>query len=158
MGRHRSAIAFCWLGLVIGCGGNDEDRIALVPVTGKVLLGGKALEGATITFIPDSTNKPTTDGVDVTGGEGTFSMKYRNRVGLAPGKYKVVVGKPRQAGGDSKGSADLLSPYMSNLAAQAATGAGAKAEKPWPYGDASTTPLKHEVSATGDSDLQFDLK
>lgn len=165
MGRHRFAIASCSLGLSLavlggGCGGNEEDSIALVPVTGKVMLDGKALEGATITFIPDSTNKPATDGGDVTGNGGSFAAKYRNRPGLAPGKYKVVVGKPGQPvagpGGPGGGPA---SPYMASLAAEAATkGGGTKAEKPWPYGDAATTPLKHEVAAKGDADLQFDLK
>lgn len=162
--NSRWIAAFSCLLLVAGCGGNEEDSFVLVPVSGTVMLDGKPLEGATVTFIPSISNKPATDGGDVSGSGGSFSAKYRNRPGLAPGSYKVVVGQPRSGGGSSKAGAlpdDITkSPYMAGMALDAARGGpgGKKAEKAWPYGDATSTPLNHEVSAKGDTGLQFDLK
>jgi len=158
MKSYLAAAVGC-AGLVVGCGANEEDTFALVPVSGKVLLDGKPLEGATITFVSDPSNKPSTDGSDVTGAGGSFSAKYRNRAGLAVGKYKVVVGRPPDAPGGKAGafSDPTNSPYMASLSAAAAS-KGGKALKPWPYGDSSSTPLSHEVSPKGDAGLEFDLK
>ena len=79
----RAIAPLVLLGL-IGCG-SDEDRIKIVPVTGKVTKNGKPLAGATITFVPDASNKDSTPGVDATGPEGNYKMKWRNRRGWHPG-------------------------------------------------------------------------
>ena len=150
------------LALVAGCGGNDEDKVKLVAVSGTVTLDGKPLEGAILSFLPDATNeKPQTDGGDVTGAGGAFVAKYRNRDGLAPGKYRVTVSRPGEGpGGAAAGKAlpeeIAKSPYMAGLAKPAGT--GKKEPPPWLYGDAGTTPLKQEVTASGGPGLKFDLK
>jgi len=152
---------------VAGCGGNDEDRVSLVPVSGTLTLDGKPLEGTIITFVPDSSNKDKTDGGDVTGSGGAFDAKYRNRKGLAPGKYKVVVPRPGSGpGAAAKGPGlpeDITkSAYMSDLASAGGTSSpgspAKKAPPPWLYGTAEKSPLSHEVTAKGDSGLTFDLK
>jgi len=75
-----------------GCGSGDEtSSYRLVPVTGTVTLNNKPLGGAKIDFLPDASNQPMTPGGDTTGPEGNYRAMYRNRSGLAPGKYKVVV-------------------------------------------------------------------
>jgi hypothetical protein len=159
MMKVRGIVFSLSLLVAAGCGSGGP---SLVPVSGTVTLDGKPLEGATITFIPDPSNaKPQTDGGDVTGPGGTFASTYRNRAGLAPGKYKVVVTKPSDSaasGQASKLPSEITkSSYMANLATS--SGAGAKAaEAPWPYGDGAKTPLSQEVSANGETNLTFGLK
>ena len=81
-------------GGLAGCGPSDETlRIKLVPVSGTVTFNGCALEGARITFTPDESNAALTPGGDTTGPQGNYKAMYRNRSGLAPGVYKIVVEK-----------------------------------------------------------------
>lgn len=75
---------------LIGCG-SEDDSVTLVPVKGTISRNGKPLAEAKVSFIPDTTNKVSTPGVDQTGPEGTYMIKFKNRSGLSPGKYKVVV-------------------------------------------------------------------
>src|SRR5262249_15996571 len=75
-----------------GCG----DGPALVPVSGIVTLDGQALEGATLSFVPDTGNAISTAGTDVRGRRGNFQMTYGGRAGLSPGKYKVLVSKTEE--------------------------------------------------------------
>jgi hypothetical protein len=150
--------------LTVGCagGGGEEENYTLVPVTGKVLLDGKPLEGASITFNAADGNKPATDGGDVTGVDGSFSAKYRNRSGLAPGNYKITINRPKSAIAGRPLPPELVNDhFMASLAIDAAKkGKGSRkaADQPWPYEDPSRTPLSHEVSQGGDADLQFELK
>jgi hypothetical protein len=147
------------LAMVAGCGGNEEDRVALVPVSGTLTLDGKPLEGVIISFVPDASNaKPQTDGGDLTGPGGTFEAKYRNRNGLAPGKYTVTVarpgkGEPGDIAGTSAVTGVAVPPTHKGQA-----GKKEKEPPPWPYGDASTTPLKQTVPPGGSTGLKIDLK
>src|SRR4051794_11871782 len=94
-------------GALAGCGSGDETaRIKLVPVSGTVTFNGKPLEGATVTFSPDSSNQDQTPGGDVTGPEGNYKAMFRGRSGLAPGKYHVLVSKTLLPGGRSKSGGD----------------------------------------------------
>jgi len=76
-----------------GCG-TDEDHIKLVRVTGTITQNGKPLAGADVSFVPDTGNKDTTPGVDQSGPEGGYMVRYKGRNGVAPGKYKVIVTPP----------------------------------------------------------------
>src|SRR5262245_53940087 len=78
--------------IVVGCG----DGPALVPVAGSVTLDGKPLEGANLSFMPVPGNVISTPGSDVTGPDGTFTMTFNGRSGLAPGKYKVLISKTEE--------------------------------------------------------------
>lgn len=67
-----------------GCG------IKLVPVQGVVTLDGKPLEGATVIFTsPDG----KTNGSGMTDATGAFSITTADKLGAAPGTYKVCVTK-----------------------------------------------------------------
>ena len=72
-----------------GCGGGPK----LVSVTGTVLLNGKPFKDADIVFIPDSSNKDGRPGADKTGPEGNYTAMSAGRIGLVPGKYKVLISK-----------------------------------------------------------------
>lgn len=73
-----------------GCGPEGE-RIALVPVAGKITRNGKPLAGAKVSFVPAPANKESTVGVDETGPEGDYRLKFKGQAGVAPGKYRVFV-------------------------------------------------------------------
>lgn len=75
------------LGLLAGCGG---DR-GLAPVTGRVLLDGKPLEGAAVLFEPEAGGVPAT-GVTDAGGKFTLATTGRG-AGASLGKNGVAVSK-----------------------------------------------------------------
>jgi hypothetical protein len=76
--------------VLAGCG-TEEDRIPLIQVTGKIYRNGKPLPNARVSFMPDVGNKHSTPAVDETGPEGNYMLKFKGRMGVAAGKYKVVV-------------------------------------------------------------------
>ena len=124
MTRNRWVVSLMWLG-VIGCSGDPDSAVKLVPVRGTVLLNGKPMADASVSFIPEPGNKVSTAGGDTTGPEGNYVARYRGRFGLSPGKYKVMItpGVPTSAGSVSNAFKD--DPFM----AAEATRAGA-ASKP----------------------------
>ncbi|AMV37446.1 hypothetical protein [Planctomyces sp. SH-PL62] len=80
--------------LAAGCGQPEDsvdDRLAkleaLVPVSGVVKIGGKAVPGVVVTFIPEEW-APAHGETDE---EGKFSLITAARPGAIPGDYKVVL-------------------------------------------------------------------
>jgi len=75
------------VGALVGCGGMKQ-------VEGIVTLDGKAVEGASVSFLPaeDGTGQPA-DGVTDSGGK--FTLSTRGKKGIAPGTYKVTVAKSK---------------------------------------------------------------
>jgi hypothetical protein len=73
-----------------GCGKRPP---SLVPVAGKVQMGGKPVKNATLQFVPDpQTNKDGFAAAAQTGEDGSFKLQtppYGD--GAAPGAYKVIV-------------------------------------------------------------------
>jgi hypothetical protein len=108
-----------------GCG-SEEDRISLVPVKGTITKNGKPLAGATVSFLPDPGNKFNTPGLDSTGPEGTYMIRFKNRSGLSPGKYKVLVTPPVNMPGGKVPDAFKDDPVM----AQMAVGVGVPGAEP----------------------------
>ena len=47
-----------------------------------------------MSFVPQAGNKDTTPGVDQTGPEGNYMVRFKGRTGVAPGKYQVVITPP----------------------------------------------------------------
>ncbi len=85
---YRSLLfPFCLL-LVSGCGGGPEGP-ALVPVSGKVAVDGKAVVGATVTFHPKQSG--LNPSIGTTGEDGTYELVYSSQKGAVPGEYKVTV-------------------------------------------------------------------
>jgi hypothetical protein len=135
-----------------GCG-DPEDRVKLVPVTGRITLNGKPLANAQVAFVPDQGNTGGTAGGDITGPEGNYLARYRNRSGLAPGKYKVHI-TPGTPTASSSGASEAFQndPFMAGEAVRAA-----EAGKP----GSKKLEIKGEFDAEvepGGSTLDFDLK
>jgi hypothetical protein len=104
------------LGFAAGCGDSSPK---LVAVSGTVTVNGKPLEGATISFSPDSTNKEGQGADDVTGPIGNYKAMTRGRSGVVPGKYKVMVSKTPTTSQASVPEAFKDDPYMANMKVEA---------------------------------------
>jgi hypothetical protein len=173
------AVVFCSLVALSGCGGPK-----LVPVEGVVLLDGKPVEGATVTFISEDGKNSFSGSTDATG---HFDLQSGEKHGAFPGNYKVTVVK-----NTNKPGAETLSPEegakmmkkeseeahkadkaaskaaMSGLTdpkAKMAAMSGAKigtaapvlkSELPILYANGTKTPLTAKVPPDGP--VQFDLK
>jgi hypothetical protein len=76
------------LWLSSGCGGSNA-----APVTGHVMLNGKALTAGTVTFVPDK-SKGNTSGEEPMGeinAKGEYTLQTRGKPGAALGWYQVTV-------------------------------------------------------------------
>lgn len=136
---------------IVGCG-DEDSRVSLVPVEGTVTENGQPFEGAIITFLPENANKDQTTGVDRTGLGGSFKAMYRNRPGLAPGKYRVVVSKTSEARGKK------IPEAFKDMAYQLKRAGLLTEEAPKDYSDPKKTPLSLEVSDAGEKGVLFDIK
>jgi hypothetical protein len=116
MNRHIAmalVVAGCSLA---GCGSGDEsDSFKLVSATGTVTHNGKPLDGALVVFTPEPGNKPSTPGRGETGSDGRYTVAFRGRSGVAPGKYLVSVTKATNPAGAGGAEND---PYMATVATQ----------------------------------------
>lgn len=92
----KPAIGIAGLALLLsGCGGADGPAIA--PAGGIVLLDGKAVAGATVTYQPEGEGGLSTG---VTDAEGKFTLQLANkRSGAIVGNHKVGIMKVEQSGG-----------------------------------------------------------
>ena len=119
----RCVMSVALLG-VVGCGGDGESSVTLVPVKGTISLNGKPMENAAIAFVPDPSNKDQTPGGDTTGPMGNYMARFRSRSGLAPGKYKVTVtpGVASSAGSGVGSDAFKDDPFMGAEATRAGSG------------------------------------
>jgi hypothetical protein len=95
-------LATVFILVLTGCGG-----ISTAPVTGKVILDGKPLAGATVTFIPEGTNPgPTSSGQTDSNGQYSLALVTDAHVkGAVVGKHKVKI-SAMEGGGDSAAGAD----------------------------------------------------
>ncbi len=111
----RTIVPLC-LALLAGCG-SDEDNIDLVPVKGTINENGKPLANARVTYTPDPKNAFSTPGVDATGPEGNYLIRFKTRTGLAPGKYRVAVTPEPVVPGGAEIPDELADdPYMAQMA------------------------------------------
>lgn len=108
--------SWAWLviGLCCGCGGGAADGVSYAKVAGVVLLGGKPIEGATVTFIPQ---KKGAMSMAITDADGRFTLEtVSGRPGAAVGDHDVTVtlsktfGTPAPAAAAPTGTDPLLSP------------------------------------------------
>lgn len=90
MKMWRCAAAAVAAGLLLGCG---ESGPKLAPVTGTVTLNGKPLEGAVVSFQPDSSFAEGIPANVRSGPDGNYKAFTNGRSGVMPGKYRVVVTK-----------------------------------------------------------------
>jgi hypothetical protein len=90
MYRRAVIVALYLVGnsLVCGCGYSRPTR---VEATGRVTLGGKPLDGASVTLVPVHGGRPS---FAVTADDGTFSLgTFGATDGVIPGRYRVAVVK-----------------------------------------------------------------
>jgi len=82
------------LGMAAGCASN-AGAPKLVPVTGKLTVGGTPLPGAVISFWPDG---QTTQDIPhgKTDDQGHYALTTRNKKGAPAARYKVTVAIPRE--------------------------------------------------------------
>ncbi len=149
MMRSMAALALTSL-LAAGCG---EGGPELVPVEGTVTYNGKPLEGASLTFLPDAQNAEPTPGGSRTDDSGHYLATYRDRSGLATGKYKVLVAKKLTDPGKSVPTGFEDDPGMVALPEMGMS----KDTLPTSYLDPSKTPLAIEVPDGGGT-FDFDVK
>jgi hypothetical protein len=102
MMRRFATVAILGLAGLAGCGGTEEDSYKLVKVTGSVTKNGKPLPGATLSFVPSGGNKNSTPAADITGPQGTYSLMFKGRTGIAPGKYNVMIAEAVQVPASAK--------------------------------------------------------
>jgi len=74
--------------ILTGCPAKNEK---LVPVEGKVLLGGQPVPIGMVTFTPDKDkgNNATGNGMASLSSDGSFKLNYGGKNGVPPGWYKV---------------------------------------------------------------------
>ena len=102
--KMRVSLCAVLLAVAAGCGDSGPP---LVPVAGTVTLNGEPIQGATLSFAPDPTNKFGRPARGVSGPQGKYKSTTSGRPGVVPGKYLVVVsqdnaGAPRVEGQYSK--------------------------------------------------------
>jgi hypothetical protein len=134
-----------WTGLALvvlwasGCGGADKP----VPVEGIVLLDGKPVDGATVTFVPDGGRGRPASGI--TDSEGHFQLTTQDQDGAVPGNYRVVVrktpGLARQPPPVISGDPQSIKAHYKNRLSRKST----KSLLPAHYGDESRTPFRLTV-------------
>jgi len=151
-----AVVMLCGLLLLAGCGGGGI--AGLYPVTGTVTYQGKAVDGATVSFLNESEGRPATA---ITKSDGTYELFTLDSSGALPGSYRVVVSKteagpevaPDDLGFDPVTGADLSME-------QSAANAGKRPTKPKDlipakYSSPTSTPLTVEVK---NSNNVIDLK
>ncbi len=136
--------------LMTGCGGEGKAGRG-VPVSGSITLGGKPLDGASVTFM-----NGTFAGFGITDAAG----KYRLVQGALPGTNKIVITKI--IGGPEPGVDDAASGMDAGQMEAAAMGSGVEVEKPLnlvpdEYGDPSKTKLTYDVPSGGADGVDFSI-
>jgi hypothetical protein len=150
----------------LGCGGSGKR----FPVEGVVLMGGKPVDGATVTFVPEGEGQPANGFTD---SNGVFKLSTNNITGAFAGNYKVTISKikaidppkttappPRsgEAGGSPPpGYQDPTQLYLQTMkpGAGGSTSVVPKNELPDRYNNAQTSQLTCKVPADGQ--VRFEL-
>ncbi len=144
---------------ISGCGGGGEGgrRVDVVPVSGKVIMGGAAIAGATVSFSPTTPGTPAAIGR--TNDVGEFELTtYDAGDGAAPGVYTVIIMKSvaKKSAADPEHSAEGVPSEKSHEASESASGSDSGI--PDIYTDASTTPLKSDVRAGEENKFEYTLE
>ena len=143
--------ALCMVSLLIGCGGDAPDHPPTTAVTGTVTQGGKPVDGATVSLVPQDSAGQHYSATGTTDASGRFTAytyfsPSATEAGVLPGEYKVTVTKaPPVAVVEGHGSHD-------------AAPAGPASTLPLKYADANATPLKATVAQGSASDLDLKLE
>ena len=157
--------AFISFFLLLSAGCSNSDA-RYVKVEGTITYKGQAIEGATVSFLPDASDGEPAAGL--TDAEGKYTLTSSNAIGggtgVLPGTYTVRVVKtqstvtqdPDEA--EQRGEIDY-SELQRRLSAKGGSATKVKHEEMLPkkYSQPSTTPLKNVSVAKGAGTLDFDL-
>jgi hypothetical protein len=157
----RSSLFVLCAAILSGCGGGSD--LALAPVSGKVLKGGKPVAGVSVTFTQTAKNFSaagrTTD-------SGAFVLVAQNgKAGAMIGKNKVTLTMPG-AGGSTVVNMSDPAQAQKMLQSRDSTLQGGQRGAPTPqaaattipseFSDPNNTPLEYEVKA-GSNDFDIPI-
>jgi hypothetical protein len=154
------------LGLLVaaGCGGSGTENPATYPVSGTVTLDGKAVAGATVTFVPEGGSGGHPAG-GTTDQSGQYTLTtFAGGDGAVPGKYQVKIVKfesaaPAGASGAGSGSGSAI-PEDANYAPPGDADAAPVADKnvlPEKYADPTRSGFTVEVTDGENTGKDFKL-
>ena len=132
----RGGLATLVVTLVVGCG---QSGLELFPVQGQVMLDGKPLADAGVTFLP-AEKGPSASGTTDT--DGRFELMTTNSIGAIRGTHSVVIAKRK---------------YVPIKPGEEPVPGGLRAEwySPKKYANPSTSGLSADV---GEGDNKFDFE
>ena len=149
---------------LVGCG---SDRPETAPVSGKVTMRGKAIEGATVTFRPAG-KEGGRPAFATTDAEGFYELStFGSGDGAIPGEYDVTIEKVRVKGSFKEQAAVTPQPpkpgekadysaYMAAMSGKVKT-VESSGEVPPKYASSETSGLKREVVGGEENPFDFDL-
>ncbi len=149
-------LSFCF----VGCGGGDGFAPP-VPVSGKVSLGGKPVDGASVTFLSKAGGRSASGKTDKDGNFKLTSVKTDD--GASPGEFAVTISKQEAKGGGSSG-VDISKGYGDNYGKMMGASASGNMDKavsqvlPAKYADPLQSGLVRSVVKGDKNDFDFDLK
>lgn len=137
--------------LVAGCSGRGSvDRPRVVPVRGRVLLGGEAVDGAHVTFYSEDQQLAA---YGTTGSDGRFRLStFGQHDGAVPGEHRVTVSKL------ASGEPGIESDDLREIDAETFTGYQQRESLiPASYSDPAQSGLTATVTEAGPNDFTFEL-
>jgi len=111
-----------------------------------------------VSFVPQAGNKDSTPGVDQTGPEGNYLLRFKGRTGVAPGKYKVTITPGVELPPDAKVPAKFKNDPMMLKFAQEAQASGKKAGGAESKKEVIKGEFDAEVPDGASTTLDFDVK
>lgn len=147
---------------IVGCGSGSKFP-KTYPVTGKVTVNGKAIEGAMVTFRLEE-GKENAIGTTDSKGEFTLSM-FQPGDGAVPGQYRIAVTKLPPGATSTVttppagqiASGDLPTDYAPPADTSKSGSNTPKSEIPAKYGNEQTSGLRATV-VEGPNNIPLDLK
>jgi hypothetical protein len=162
----RFVAAACLLVGLVGCSGGGGS-LNSAAVTGTVTRGGKPVEGAMVSFVPQGQGARAAFGT--TDASGRFSLTtLKPGDGAMPGLYGVTVEKASATAPASAPTPGLDPTTPEGMAAaraayESSKATGNQSQKPTDllpekFKAVATSGLKADVQAAGGNDFTFDLK
>jgi hypothetical protein len=134
------------------------DKLNLVPVVGTLTLDGHPLEGAIVTFAPQSSGAVAASGTSDARGRYALATAGAHRPGAVPGSYNVTVMKLEVKKLSDAEQAAVQAKMQKQGMAMAPPTTEAKQLLPLKYRNAATSGFTATVNQKGDNTFTFDLK
>ncbi len=168
--KWRLIVGLVVIAGMVGCTKGDSGQAKTEKASGTVTYKGKPVEGATVTFVPDTADKPAA--VARTDASGKFVlMTYDTGDGAVIGTYKVKIAKtsapdPAAAAGAAPDDPDAAYAAMEKAGVDVMGGGTIDPSKmpkakdliPAKYGNADTSGLIANVTKGGKNEFTFNLE